>query len=191
MHRFNSRSLLNRFSALCFLISITLLLSACGFSLRGTTYTIPSQLKTIELFSSDPNGPLNRALRNELRLNNVKVITASQNLLADKTMQNSLAHPRFGVVSSNEFRDTVSIFANGKSAEYQLSLEVTAHLIIPNSGIYPINVKVQRSFFDNPLAAMQKNSEQEIIREELRVQAAQELVRRLSSFRPEMITEND
>ncbi|SET08738.1 LPS assembly lipoprotein LptE [Thorsellia anophelis] len=167
-------------------LALLLVLTGCGFSLRGTTYQIPEELKTIELFSNDPNGPLSRTLRNELRLNNVTLIASSDNLTKNGK-QDQFIHPRFGVVTTTESRDTASIFMNGKSAEYQLNLEVTAHLIVAEKGIFPMTVRIHRTFFDNPLAAMQKNSEQEIIRQEMRQQAAQELVRRLSAFRIESI----
>lgn len=168
-------------------LTLILFITGCGFSLRGTTYEIPEELKTIELFSNDPNGPLSRTLRNELRLNAVNLISSEENLSKSDNKTQAI-HPRFGVVSSTETSDTASIFMNGKSAEYQLTLDVTAHLIIAEKGIFPMTVRIHRTFFDNPLAAMQKNSEQEIIRQEMRQQAAQELVRRLSAFRLEAIT---
>lgn len=161
-----------------FLAFITVLLSAflltaCGFSLRGTTYKIPVELQKIHLASNDPNGQLTRALRNELRLNNVLIVNDAKS---------AVPYPSLRVVRSMEEKDTVSIFMNGKSAEYQLRLTVEVQLMIPERGIYPITVRIDRSFFDNPLAALQKNSEEEIIRQEMRKQAAQEIVRRLSSF---------
>ena len=58
-------------------------------------------------------------------------------------------------------------------------LELRAQVLMPGDDIYPLSATVFRTFFDNPLAALAKDAEQDIIHQEMREQAAQLLVRKL------------
>ncbi len=145
-----------------------LVTTGCGFNLHGTTQ-VPSNLQKLLLESNDPYGPLTRAVRQQLRLSNVTIV--------DDPMRKDL--PTLLIISSSETQSTVSIFQNGVTAENQLVLHVQAQVLIPGHDIYPLQVNIFRTFFDNPLTALAKDAESAVLRQEMRDQAALQLVRQL------------
>ncbi|PHM37698.1 LPS assembly lipoprotein LptE [Xenorhabdus innexi] len=150
------------------LLGLAVLVTAgCGFHLRGTTQ-VPKELQTLQLSSGDPYGPLARAVRQQLRLNDVRIAE-----------QASASLPILKLVGSSENNVTVSVFQDGKAAERQMVLDVDAQVLMPNGNIYPLQARVERSFFDNPLEALAKDAENELVKQEMREQAARQLIRKL------------
>lgn len=154
--------------AVLFITVILMVTSGCGFNLRGKTQ-VPDELKTLILDSGDPYGPLTRSVDKQLRLNGINI----------EENRSRTDVPSLRILNYFESKDTASIFQDGKTAEHQMVITVTAQILMPGKDIYPISVTVARSFLDNPLSALAKDAEQDIIIKEMREQAAQKIVRKL------------
>ncbi|VAX76390.1 LPS-assembly lipoprotein lptE [Serratia symbiotica] len=147
---------------------MTLLTVSCGFHLRGSTQVV-QEMKILILDSPDVYSSLTRSVHEELRLNGIAIV---------KDIERKDV-PSLRILTTRESQDTASMYQNGKTAQYEMVLTVQAQALFPGKDIYSFSVRVFRSFFDNPLTALAKDSEQEIIRQEMHDQAAQQLVRKL------------
>ncbi|MBA2815257.1 LPS assembly lipoprotein LptE [Candidatus Pantoea persica] len=163
------------------LLAVTIT-AGCGFHPRGTTQ-VPNELKTLIVDSGDPYGPLACTVRQQLSINNVTIV--------EDTEKNRTAIPTLRLGNEVQGRDTASVFLSGTTAEYSLMMSVSAQVLLPGKGLYPISTTVYRSFFDNPNATLAKDAEQDLIMQEMRQRAAEQLVRKLLTVHAAQISNKE
>ncbi|AUI85527.1 luciferase [Vibrio azureus] len=148
------------------ILALAGLLSACGFHLRGD-YDVPEQLHEISFSSYDQYSALTRNVLAQLKLNKVTLLPASSNI------------PKLHLTSSNMSERTLSLYPNSSAAEKELTYIVKYQVTLPGLGVQHFTTTVSRNYLDNPLAALAKSVEREVIEEEMRKQAAQQMMRQL------------
>ncbi|HBO39150.1 MAG TPA: hypothetical protein DD638_10875 [Pasteurellaceae bacterium] len=142
------------------------ILTACGFHFQNGQL-IPKELQTLTLESGDKYGEMSMAMRRQLQMNNIQLVEAR----ADVPVL------RLNKISISD--DVASVFKQGREAEKILMLEVEASIRLPNKAPIAISSKVNRTFFDNSRAALAKSAEKEQILNDMRQQAARQLITKM------------
>lgn len=141
-------------------------LSACGWHLQNGAL-IPQELQTLTFASSDPYSEMSMAVRRQLQINNVNLVKPTQGV------------PVLRINKQTNDNQVASIFKRGREAEKVLTLEVEASVRLANGETYPISAKVNRTFFDNSRAALAKAAERDVIWNDMRDQAARQLITKM------------
>jgi LPS-assembly lipoprotein len=150
---------------------LTLFLSSCGFHLRGD-YLLSPQLQTLHLTSEDKFGELTRQVKQHLSLNKIKLVAnPAKNVPQLKLLKDSLN------------RRTLSVFPNGQVAEYELIYTVRYQLALSESDIRSYVFELNRDYQDDPNIALAKSRELELMLSEMRKQAANKILRDLSTIK--------
>lgn len=148
------------------------LLSACGFHLRGE-YSVPEELHTMSFTSYDEYSPLTRYIRDQLELNKVDLVQPSSNT------------PNLHLIEATIDERTLSLYQNSRAAEKELTYVVKYRVTIPGFGAKDFTTTVNRNYLDNPLTALAKSVERDVIEDEMRQQAASQMMRQLGRVRAE------
>jgi len=154
------------------ILATALLLSACGFQLRGS-YTLPWE--TLHLGMSE-----NSAIYQQIK-RSVEASTPTRIVRSAKEAQASLI-----VVSDIPGKSILSLTAKGRVRELQLSRSFTYRIVDANGvelvPATPIVLLREMTFDDEQLFA--KEAEEGMIQNEMQNDLVQQLLRRLSAAKP-------
>ncbi len=149
-------------------LSICLLLGACGFQLRGMI-DIPPEWLAMHMQSTSPNGELASGVRSALSNNGVEWKEATE---ANYTLQ----------LGDEKFKQrNLTIGSNARATEFELELTTTMR-IVDDSGteVAPeTEVIVVKIMTHDPENVTGKVEESNLLRREMRDELVQQVIRRL------------
>lgn len=142
------------------------LLTGCGFHLRGN---LPLSQYPAIYVQSEAHSELATLLKQRFSQNKVELISGYQ---ADK--------PALTLVRDTLERRTLSLFANGQVAEYELIYKVEYLIQLVGEEPQRYQFELYRDYQDDPNQALAKAQELELLLSELRQQAANRIIRQLA-----------
>ncbi|ELL0939714.1 luciferase [Vibrio cholerae] len=153
------------------LVLMTSLLTACGFHLRGD-YDIPQELSRMSLTSYDQYSTFTRMVHRQLRLNKIDLQAPAEDL------------PNLHLLSESTGERTLSLYQTPPlAAEIELTLVATYRITVPHLGNRTFTTSVTRSYLSNPLTALAKSVERDMIEDEMRKLAASQIVRQMARLK--------
>ncbi|WP_038219899.1 LPS assembly lipoprotein LptE [Vibrio sp. N418] len=149
------------------------LLTACGFHLRGD-YSIPEELDTMSLTSYDQYSTFTRMMRTQLRMSEVTLVPPAANI------------PNLHLLGESVGERTLSLYQNTRAAEKELTFNASYRVTIPEIGSRQFSTSVTRSYLDNPLTALAKSVERDMIEDEMRKLAASQIIRQMARLKADI-----
>jgi len=149
------------------------LLSACGFHLRGD-YSIPDELETMSLTSYDQYSSFTRMMKGQLRMSEIDVVAPAENV------------PNLHLISEGVGERTLSLYQNTRAAEKELTFRASYRVTLPELGSKTFSTSVTRSYLDNPLTALAKSVERDMIEDEMRKLAASQIIRQMARLKADI-----
>ena len=159
------RTLLSTFSVL--------LLSGCGFRLRGS-FTLP--FKTLFL-DMDGNSKFTATLARMLR--------AGSNVSLVETIQDAQAVLR--ITQNTSSRDVLSYSTSGRAREFELKIVLTFTVVAPDGHVFlaPTTISVARDITYDDNDYLSRDSEETMIKTEMQNDIIEQMIRRIERATPE------
>jgi len=155
-----------------FILIMGLVLSACGFKLRGL-YDVPEALRQVSLESADPQSRLEPALRSTLEMNQIELTDS--------------ARYRLEILSERHTRRTATLTGNADTAEYELRSEARFRVVDrlqDDTEVMPERrLIVERVYQNEPDNITASGSQEVQVRQQMVQDLAQQIVRQYLSIK--------
>ena len=150
---------------------LALLLSSCGFQLRGRL-VLPAGLTALKVLTADPLNPLKLEVERTLRGSGV-VLDASAGNVGELQIQSEVLS-----------REILSVNDRARVAEYLLRYQARVRLVQGERELLPpTDLEVSREYSFDEVQALGASQEEELITEELRREMAQQILTKVSRAR--------
>lgn len=158
------------------ILTLTSALSACGFHLRGSESVMAIELKTLHIQSAQPGSEVTARLVDQLGISGVTLVDNSREAEATLTL---------GAVEQT--RRTLSIGSYARAAEYELISRVPFSLTDREGRplLSQQTAEITKTYAYDQDEVVGKASEERMLREEMNVALAQQILRRIQSYRPD------
>ncbi|OXX72961.1 LPS assembly lipoprotein LptE [Vibrio sp. V03_P4A6T147] len=158
---------------LSLIVIMSSLLSACGFHLRGD-YSVPEELNRVSITSYDQYSTFTRMVKNQLRMSDIEIVPPAETV------------PNIHLIGESVGERTLSLYQNTRAAELELTFNASYSVTLPEVGIKTFSTSVTRSYLDNPLTALAKSVERDMIEDEMRKLAATQILRQMARLKADI-----
>ncbi|MEH0665419.1 luciferase [Vibrio scophthalmi] len=149
------------------------LLAGCGFHLRGD-YSVPEELDKMSLTSYDKYSTFTRMMKAQLRMSEIEIVPPAENIA------------NLHLISEGVGERTLSLYQNTRAAEKELTFRASYRVTVPDLGTKTFSTSVTRSYLDNPLSALAKSVERDMIEDEMRKLAATQIIRQMARLKADI-----
>ena len=154
-------------------LSVSTMLSGCGFHLRSGP-SLPDNINTVAIDSARAHAPLARALDKHLNVYGLNSVDKNE----QSAMENNI---HIYLLPEQLERQLLSVYPSGQVAEYELIYIVRYRVQFPGKEALMAQFEVVRDYQDDPDQVLAKSRELELMLDEMRDEAADIIIRRLSS----------
>lgn len=160
--------------ALCILVLLLTALVGCGFQLRGGEggSSLPETWQSMHLSTPSPNSELSRVVRTRFTASGIRWLPAQE-----AVYRLELGNERFT-------QRNLSINAQARAAEFELTLRARFAVLDSDGTLLlpPDDAIITKQMENDPRNVVGKAEEIRILRNEMRTELAQQIMRRISFY---------